>query len=721
MLNSLGKASPLLLAQSVLLKLKAIMSFEGAFNLKSVLLLREAFMSLLPIVLVMNILVLLSGLTGLLESWGVTGAANINGDELGRLYYFLIPLFVNLSLSTILAKEKELDQIGTLLIALVCFFRVTGFLNVSNDALLTSYQGTILTSIPCTWMTVRLLHYFSKFPRTRLIARQSDINPRLKRTLNLVVPGLLAVLCAEAIRLSIKLLMSAGLGAVVAQALPKFDQLNAVSEIVLFKAIALSTWFIGLHGEHSADGLFRLMNDIAVGDGYSIELKVFHNVFMNIGGSGATFVIPFLVLFSKRLTHFKSIAQLSVPFSFFNVNEILLFGLPILLNPIFLIPFLGVPFVNMAIALTSVKLGISPLPSADIHWMAPPLYSAYVATNGSIGAVITQLLCLVVDGFIYFPFLALAGRQYQAPLYLLKLFGEDAYGFINEEINHQQERLFMAKQRDIMRKMTSAQRVLKQLQGGQFVLYFQPKFDATTLNLVGLEALLRFQNHKGDILPPTFLPVLYQQGLSKVVDKKVVNLVFWQILRWRAIGLQVPPIAINFDKDFLLDSEAVQKLISRAQQHDIQFCIEITEHTYTIELTKLASVIQQFRAAGHRISIDDFGAGYSSLTSLLALDADEIKLDRKLVVPPETEARRGHILLASSIQLCHELGFSVVAEGVETPEQMALVQQCGADVVQGYYLGRPMASQQVSQLFDPVATLPSRTYLSTHPSSDTAA
>lgn len=663
-------------------------------------------MSLLPIVLVMNILVLLSGLTSLLDTWGLTGVASINGDELSRLYYFLIPLFVNLSLSTILAKEKELDQIGTVLIAMVCFFRVTGFIGVSDGALLTSYQGTILTSIPCTWITVRLLHYFSKNPRTRLISRQSDINPRLKSTLNLIVPGLLAVLCAEVVGVSIKTVMGTGIAAVIAQSFPKIQQLNAVPEIILFKTIALTTWFIGLHGEHSAGGLFRLLKDIPVGEGYGIQLKIFHDVFMNIGGTGSTFIIPFLVLCSKRLTHFKSIARLSLPFSFFNVNEILLFGLPILLNPIFLIPFLVVPFVNMAIALVAIQVGFSPLPSIDTHWMSPPLYSAYVTTNGSMGAVITQLVCLIVDGFIYFPFLALSGRRYQAPLYLLKLFGEDAYGFINEEINHQQERLFMAKQRGLMKKMTSAQQVLKQLQGGQFLLYFQPKFDTHTLQLVGLEALLRFKNYKGDILPPTFLPVLYQQGLSKVVDKKVVNIAFWQILRWRSLGLEVPPIAVNFDKDFLLDPETLQEFISHSKQHNIQFYIEITEHTYTVELTALASVIQQLRDAGHRISIDDFGAGYSSLTSLLSLDADEIKLDRKLLVPPDNEAQRGQILLASSIQLCHDLGFSVVAEGVETPEQMALVKQYGADVVQGYYLGRPMDPQQASQLFDPAAASP---------------
>ncbi|MEL6939625.1 MAG: EAL domain-containing protein, partial [Cyanobacteria bacterium J06598_1] len=180
--------------------------------------------------------------------------------------------------------------------------------------------------------------------------------------------------------------------------------------------------------------------------------------------------------------------------------------------------------------------------------------------------------------------------------------------------------------------------------------------------------------------------------------------VFAQVLKWRKHHLAVPPVAINFDKDFLLDTQAIKRFIARAHQHDIRFYIEITEHTYTVEVEALASVISTLRAAGHRISIDDFGTGYSSLTLLLALKADEIKLDRQLVISPEKEEKKGTVLLATSIQLCHDLGFSVVAEGVETEAQMQQVRRCGADIIQGYHLGQPMSAEQVSELFPAVGS-----------------
>lgn len=662
---------------------------------KPLLILREAFLSLLPIILVMNILVILSGLTNFLEIFGLIESSAFNGNEIHKLCFFLIPLFVNLSLSTLLAKEKSLDIIVTILVAMVCFFLASGFLSVNDSNQLISSSGSILTSILCTWMAIALLQYFSRISRLRLIRHQGHINPRLKNTLNLMLPALLTVFSFELIGQLLEFIITINIDII------KSSPMNPIQEGILYKLISLFAWYFGLHGEHSADGIFRLINNIPSTEVYSIRLKAFHDVFMNIGGAGSTFIVPFLILFSKSIGQFKSIARLSLIFAFFNVNEILLFGLPILLNPLFVIPFFLAPFVNMAIALTAIHFGAFSLSLNPIHWMLPPIYSAYIATNGSSWAILTQLLCIIIDGCIYFPFLVLASRQYHVPLHLLKLFGEDAYDFINEEIDRQQERLFLTKQKSALNDMTAAQKVLQQLQGGKFILYFQPKVDAASLKLLGLEALLRFEDSTGKILPPTFLPILYQQGLSKAIDQKVVRMAFSQILQWRHMGLQVPPIAINFDKDFLLDRNTIKEFINQANKEEICFYIEITEHTYTVEWEMLISVIRQLRGAGHRISIDDFGAGYSSLNNLLALEADEIKLDRKLVIAHEIEAERGRVLLASTIQLCQDLGFLVVAEGVETSFQLQLLQRYGIDIIQGYYIGKPMPPHEVCRLFEP--------------------
>ena len=487
-------------------------------------------------------------------------------------------------------------------------------------------------------------------------------------------------------------------------------QIAPIPELIIYKAISLCSWLVGLHGGHSAAGLFRFLYNTPIGDANAIQLKTFHSTFVNMGGGGATLAVPFIILFSKRLSRFRAIAKISLPFALFNINETLLFGLPILFNPIFLVPFLSTAFVNMAIALTAIHFNLFTVSPDPIHWMLPFFYKAYVTSDGSIWAMLTQLACIIIDGCIYYPFLIIAAQRYDSPKMLSRLFNrgisyKNQGSFLIEALAQRQETTFFTRQTATIKDTIACQSVLNQLSKGHFLLYFQPKVNAKTLNIVGLEALLRFQTPQGKIVLPTFLPTLYQQGLSKAMDQKVVDLLFDELHDWQAKKIALPTIALNFDKDFLLDPTAVNIFIHRAKEFGVRFCIEITEHTYVKSSKALAAVTRQLRNAGHRISIDDFGTGYSSLTSLVSLEADEIKLDRDLVIPPESRGEspqerayhRGILLLNASVQLCHQLGFTVVAEGIETPAQLHLAQRCEVDIVQGYYLGYPMSAHQIAQ------------------------
>ena len=653
--------------------------FKSSTWFKSLLILREAFLTLIPVVIIMNSLVMLGALTELLARWGIP-IPDIGSDALARLYFLLAPLFVSLSLSTLLAKEKGLDPAGTVLIALVCFLRGTNFLGISQTAEITSYQGSVLASVPVTWIAVRLLHYFSTQSRLQIVSdrspHRSELSPRLVSTLNLIGPGLITVFCIE---LSRELIGMLGAIAPLPQELLQSQHINPLPELILYKAIALCAWVVGFHGDYSATGVFRFLYNTPIGDATAIQLKTFHAIFMNMGGAGCTLPVPFIILCSKRLAKFRAIAKLSLPFAIVNINETLLFGIPILLNPIFLVPFFSTAFVNMAIALTAIHFNLFSIDPAPVDWVLPAFYQAYVASDGSIWAILTQLICLVVDGCIYYPFLIIAAQRYEASKALSQLFKENNDSFIAEALSQRQEAAFLIHQSATLKETAACQNLLSQLSKGHFLLYYQPKLNARTLDIVGLEALLRFQDHQGNIIPPTFLPTLYRQGLSKTIDQKVVNLIFDQLRYWQASKTVIPAIALNFDKDFLLDAPSVKAFIQRARSHNICFCIEITEHTYAKESQALAAVAHQLRAAGHRISIDDFGTGYSSLTSLVSLEADEIKLDRALAVPPTHAAERGTTLLSYSIQLCHELGFSVVAEGIETKAQLHLAQRCAVD------------------------------------------
>ena len=686
---------------------------------QSIALLWLAFTSLLPIVLAMNLLVLLSGFTTLLTSWGGQGlpfltTASLNGEEINRLYSFLLPLFFSLSLSYLLARSKGLDPIGTQLISMICFFRVTGFLTVDQNFELISLRGSILTSLICTWLSVRLFHYLSELRQLHIGSPPTAISPQLRKTFKLAAAGILTIACFE---LSGQILRSlpaqSSQHSNIEWVFTYFNQLSALPELILYKTIALLSWFIGLHGEHSAEGILQILNNSPVGSPNRIQLDNLHNVFMNIGGSGATFVVPILILTHQRLRTFRPVAKFALLFSCFNVNEILMFGLPIILNPVFLIPFLLSPFLNMLIVLGALKIELFIIEPEMVHWMSVPLYSAYQVSDSSLWAVATQLTCIVVDGIVYLPFLILASHQAEAPEKLQQLLQGEQYGFLTHALQQRENQQFSLKRRNALTQLSLTQTVLDKLRQGRLNLYYQPKFTAHSLEVVGFEALLRLEDKQGNISSPSFLPILYQEGLSYIIDRKVVDLIFSHVLHWQRLGCSVPAIALNFDKQFLLDSQAVRTLVNRAKQHAIKFDIEITEHTCIGDIEPLAKVVKQLRKAGHRVAIDDFGSGYSALTLLLELNVNEIKLDSQFIqaASRHTHSQRtntiqdqtalsGETLMKSTVQLCHKLGLTVVAEGIETREQLKQTQRCEVDILQGYYLGRPMSHHQVVDFLD---------------------
>ncbi|MEL7142061.1 MAG: EAL domain-containing protein [Cyanobacteria bacterium J06643_4] len=657
----------------------------------------EAFLSLLPVALTINTIVLLSGVSWFLQAEGWLGVELINGNEINDVYIFLIPLFFNLAFSSLLASAKGLAPISTILISMVCFIRGSGLFSSVDGSVLGSINGSVFTSIIFTWSAVRLWQYLSNIPSLWLLQNVTDISPRLKQTFKLLLPSLLTILSFEVLGHLLFATLAQMSTSVLTALAPTFANLSELQELILFRVIASSAWFVGVHGEHFSEGLLHVFYNLPAKTGYTgIPMADFHNVFMNIGGTGSTFVIPFLLLASKRLSPLKSIGQLSIVYALFNINEVLFYGLPILFNPIFLVPFFLVPFVNMSIVLFMVNHGFfAVFQDTTVHWMTMPLYNAYIVSKGSLWAVLTQLSCIFLDGLIYWPFLCLAVRQHRAPLSLKRLFVDQTYGFLDRVLNSQQQRSFTRQQQNSLREMTLIQTLRKRLRDGQLLVYYQPKVDAKTLEVIGLEALLRLQDRQGNVFEPTFLPLLSQQGLSKFIDSKVVILVFEHILRWRELGLAVPVVSINFDSDFLADASAVQSLVQQAEQSQILLNIEVSEQTYVKETAAIALALQQLRAAGHRITIDNFGTGYACLRSLIDIPAHEIKLDRQIVAFSRENAEKGRQLLQKTTQLCHSFDYLVIAEGIETEAQLKQARYCGVDILQGYYLGRPISHQKM--------------------------
>jgi EAL domain-containing protein (putative c-di-GMP-specific phosphodiesterase class I) len=225
----------------------------------------------------------------------------------------------------------------------------------------------------------------------------------------------------------------------------------------------------------------------------------------------------------------------------------------------------------------------------------------------------------------------------------------------------------------------------------QFVLHFQPKFDATNVRLVGAEALIRW-NHpvEGLVSPAEFVPVLEDTGLLVDVGRWVMAEAIATVQAWRRHhpGLR---LAVNVSARELRHADFLDGCREMLAPFggDAPIDIEITESVIIDDVEQSVQLLQALRALGCRIAIDDFGTGYSSLNYLVRLPVDTLKIDRSFVAmlekSPETVA-----LVANTIALAHSLGLDVVAEGVETDEQAAHLRRLGCEQLQGFLLGRPL-------------------------------
>jgi diguanylate cyclase (GGDEF)-like protein len=233
----------------------------------------------------------------------------------------------------------------------------------------------------------------------------------------------------------------------------------------------------------------------------------------------------------------------------------------------------------------------------------------------------------------------------------------------------------------------------------QLVLHYQPKVAADTGDLVGIEALVRWNHPTRGVLPPGEFIGLAEnttliQRLTTVVIDKALAFSCDQLRNGHRL-----PVAVNVSARSLLDlgfPGAVLAQLTAAGLPAELLCLEITESTIMADPAKALSILRALDAMGVQLSVDDFGTGYSSMSYLKLLPVHELKIDRSFVAHMTTD-HHDEVLVESAIALGHNLGLSVVAEGVEDEPTFDALKALGVDVIQGYYLGRPMPGEKLCQ------------------------
>jgi len=275
-------------------------------------------------------------------------------------------------------------------------------------------------------------------------------------------------------------------------------------------------------------------------------------------------------------------------------------------------------------------------------------------------------------------------------MYHAKSAGRNAYRFYSKSMTDA-----------ALEYMTLENKLRKALESKEFLLYYQPKQSLSGGKIIGLEALLRWRPADGDMLMPTkFISLAEETGLIIPIGEWVLSTACLQNKAWHEAGYGPIVVSVNlsnrqFDQKDLI--EVVTRALRNADLHPRYLELEITESAVMQNPEETIATLHKLRDLGIQISIDDFGTGYSSLNYLRRLPLDSLKIDRSFVMNLSTNPSDAAIVKAI-IVLAHSLNLKVVAEGVETEQQLAFLRESECDEIQGYLLSRPLPVGEISKV-----------------------
>ncbi|MDB5758680.1 MAG: hypothetical protein JWM30_1969 [Burkholderia sp.] len=261
----------------------------------------------------------------------------------------------------------------------------------------------------------------------------------------------------------------------------------------------------------------------------------------------------------------------------------------------------------------------------------------------------------------------------------------------------------------LIHRLALEQALREAVEQDQFVLHYQPRVDTFSGALISMEALVRWQHpQRGLVGPLEFIEVAESMGLIQALGQQVADKVCAQLCAWQADGLQVVPVSINVSAHQFNRGDVPGMIAGCIARHGIAPAlleVELTESCMLAGDRPVADELSALKALGIRLLVDDFGTGYSSLSQLQQLDLDVLKVDRAFTARLGS-GREGVAFFRAIVSMAHVLNMSVVAEGVESAEELQILRDLGCDEVQGYYIAKPLPAAAASRLLGAGSLIP---------------
>lgn len=611
------------------------------------------------------------------------------------------------ALAVIVAARQRIDTnpVAVALVALCCYF----ILVLPGKGLLASELAVprgVFLSVLVGVATTEIFLCLRRVPGLDL-SMLAEADSELPAVLKSILPGMLTIGLFFLIQHALIAPHARSADAVTDQVLGWLFGLsdNALLRTILFVVLAHLLWFVGIHGNNALELFYRdylvpasEANIHALQAGQAppeIITNAFVDTFVLLGGSGATIGLLIPLLAITRGSR-RRLAWLAAPPALFNINEILIFGLPIVFNPTLLLPFLLAPLVSLLVAWGAVVAGFVPANASHVTWTTPILLNAWLATDTWKGVAL-QVLNIGLCTALYLPFVRRNDRLQRARTQLA--FGRLISSMQGILVQPGQQLLGRTDEIGSLARSLAA-RLEHDLRSGRIYLAYQPKLDLTG-QVSGVEALLRWDHPLlGGVPAHVAVAIVEDAGKINAVGDQVLEMACRQLRQWQETGLDGIEMAVNVSPLQLEDpafAARVERCLARHRLAPGALEIEITEGHLVSSTETSARNLSALGALGVRLAMDDFGMGYSSLLYMRRFHIDAVKLDGSLTREVLHNASCREII-ASVGQLCRSQDVRLVAEYVETQDQRDLLASLGCDSFQGW-LYSPAVSPEACRAY----------------------
>lgn len=610
----------------------------------------------------------------------------------------VLAVFMTFSISRSYMKTKssfDASQGGAVIASLISFFILTGAYLPQYGLANMGPKSMFIAIITGIGASALYLRFYKLLNKNKKNVFSESANWSLNRMLSTIFPITIVVLIFAFVNAIITLVFDV-------ESFHKLyiNILNSLfysGEVGFFKGfffVLLSSilWFFGIHGSDALEGvmeryftpgLAQNQEILASGGVPNIILtKEFFDCFVMIGGCGSALCLLIAILIFSKNRSRRGIALTATFPMIFNINELMIFGLPVIFNPILLIPFLTVPLVSYSVAYLALSTGLVPIITSEVAWATPAFIGGYYAT-GSIAGSILQLVNLVLGIAIYLPFVLFLDKEttkanndnYEN---FLKYFKEneqklqhsklttldDAYGNVAKE-------LCVDIKHDLIKNL---------------VLYYQPQHHYSD-KCIGVEALLRWKHPTyGMIYPPLVVKLIQECDMLEEFEEAVVKKIMTDREKILNKFGQDIKISLNITAATIVTDEFLNFLRQYNKTNpfkDKNICIEVTEQS-TLELNdRTDNALREIHDMGLLLAIDDFSMGQTSIHYLEHNLFDIIKIDGTLTKGLTTNPNCREIIL-SITDLAYTLQMITLAEYVETEEEKEILHSIGCDYYQGY-------------------------------------